>query len=163
MEALCLLLGVKWQPLSGRALGPSCLLNKIHGNRLPCATEILGDYHDCRWLTIVVSILFTACHFPSGKSHQDSHHFIQTTHLCSWSLGILVVAQDPTILKGASRALRFIASPRDWQFCPLLSRVRALHTEITGDCGPAAFGIHMEVLYWQHWLRKFRPSANVCL
>ncbi|XP_076190445.1 large ribosomal subunit protein mL66 isoform X1 [Aptenodytes patagonicus] len=34
--------------------------------------------------------------------------FIQTTHLCSWSLGILAVDQDPTVFKGASRAPRYL-------------------------------------------------------
>lgn len=99
MKALCLLLGLKWQPPSGKA----CPLNRIHENRLPHATEILGYYKDCRWLNQSCFHPDYILPFPIRENPPEFLSQFFCINLCTWSPGILVLAQDPALVKGASR------------------------------------------------------------
>lgn len=118
MRALCLLLGPKWQPPSGKA----CPLNRIHENGLPRATEILGCYKDCRWIN-------RSCFHQGNPTRVPItvflHKFVhlESRNSCSCSGPYQGCKQSPEVSHNF----------QDWQLCPPLPRAGALHTEETGE------------------------------
>lgn len=144
-------------------------LNKICGNGLPHATEILGNCNDCRCLTTVVSILFISCLFPSGKSHQDSHHtlskllywFVQLECRDSscWPGSYCTQGgkQSPEVSCQSPRLAVLFPFLRSWALCTRRWQLRRLWT----SCIWHRHG--RSVLTTLSWLRKFRPSASVCM
>lgn len=124
-EALCLLLGVKWQPLSGKALGPSCLLNKW-------TSTCHRNYRWLQWLQVTnhsCSILLIILPFPIREILPGFPScFIQTTHLCSWNLGFWLLPRILLYSMGQAEPGGELLVPKlgssvpicpEWELCTL--------------------------------------------
>lgn len=145
VEALCLLLGLKWQPPSGKA----CPLNRIYENWLPHATEILGYDNGCRWINhscfhpdciLPFPIREIPPGFPSYFRYLNySFVHLESRNSCSCS--------GPYHTQGGKQSPEVSHSSQDWQFYPPC--LGELWSVRLGHCGPAAFGIHLKGLSWQ--------------
>lgn len=152
VEALYLLLGLKWQPPSGKV----CLVKRIYENRLPHAIEILGYDSGCRWINHSCFhpdciLPFPIREIPPGVpiTLYPNYSFVhlESRNSCSCS--------GPYHTQGDKQSPEVSHSSQDRQFCPL-PRVGALKCQVrtlrTSRIWHLAFSC----------LRQFEHSANVC-